>query len=248
MEQNLFTEGVRPGSVTTPEEVHMLICYIFREAGQPVTLDQANEVLQRQSLVNYFEFAEAAERLIRMGHLRPAENGRYTLSPEGEKLADTFRQKLPAAVRERAQRALDDVLTLLRRQQENKVRVKKVGDGCEITLTITDIGSDLMSLTLFLPTEKECEQVRRRFLNDPALLYKGTMALLTGDMETFGENINLSTAKKKKKGRFAGISERTFFTGKKSFPVGFSPRPNKSRAFRPHRSNRGAGLYFLPIM
>ena len=126
MEQNLFTEGVRPGSVTTPEEVHMLICYIFREAGQPVTLDQANEVLQRQSLVNYFEFAEAAERLIRMGHLRPAENGRYTLSPEGEKLADTFRQKLPAAVRERAQRALDDVLTLLRRQQENKVRVKKV--------------------------------------------------------------------------------------------------------------------------
>ena len=99
MEQNLFTEGVRPGSVTTPEEVHMLICYIFREAGQPVTLDQANEVLQRQSLVNYFEFAEAAERLIRMGHLRPAENGRYTLSPEGEKLADTFRQKLPAAVR-----------------------------------------------------------------------------------------------------------------------------------------------------
>ena len=96
MEQNLFTEGVRPGSVTTPEEVHMLICYIFREAGQPVTLDQVNEVLQRQSLVNYFEFAEAAERLIRMGHLRPAENGRYTLSPEGEKLADTFRQPLTA--------------------------------------------------------------------------------------------------------------------------------------------------------
>ena len=54
MEQNLFTEGVRPGSVTTPEQVHMLICYIFREAGQPVTLDQVNEVLQRQSLVNYF--------------------------------------------------------------------------------------------------------------------------------------------------------------------------------------------------
>ena len=104
MEQNLFTEGVRPGSVTTPEEVHMLICYIFREAGQPVTLDQANEVLQRQSLVNYFEFAEAAERLIRMGHLRPAENGRYTLSPEGEKLADTFRQQ---AARTRSRRRSD---------------------------------------------------------------------------------------------------------------------------------------------
>ena len=138
-------------------------------------------------MVNYFEFAEAAERLIRMGHLQPQENDRYVLSDEGAALADTFRQKLPPAVRERAQKALDDVLTLLRRQQENKVRVKKVGDGYQITLTITDIGSDLMSLSLFLPTEKECEQVRRRFLNDPALLYKGTMALLTGDMETFGD-------------------------------------------------------------
>ena len=187
MEQNLFTEGVRPGSVTTPEEVHMLLCYILRKADQPVTLDQVNEVLQRQELVNYFEFAEAADRLIRMGHLVPVENGRYVLSQEGAALADTFRQKLPPAVRERAQKALDDVLTLLRRQQENKVRVKKVGDGFEITLTITDIGSDLMSLKMFLPTEKECEQVRRRFLNDPALLYKGTMALLTGDMETFGD-------------------------------------------------------------
>lgn len=189
MQQNLFTEGVRPGSVTTSDEVLMLICYILREADQPVTMDQVNEVLQRQELVNYFEFAEAAERLIRMGHLQPQQNGGYILSEEGKVLADTFRQKLPAAVRERAQRALDDVLTLLRRQQENKVRVEKVGDGYQITLTLTDIGSDLMSLTLFLPTEKDCEQVRRRFLNDPALLYKGTLALLTGDMETVGELI-----------------------------------------------------------
>ena len=79
MEQNLFTEGVRPGSVTTPEEVHMLICYIFREAGQPVTLDQANEVLQRQSLVNYFEFAEAAERLD--PHGAPAPRRKRPLHP-----------------------------------------------------------------------------------------------------------------------------------------------------------------------
>ena len=187
MEQNFFTEGVRPGSVTTPEQVQMLLCYIFREADRPVTLAQVNEVLQRQSLVNYFEFVEAAKLLIRMGHLQPQQDGSYVLSEEGRALSDTFRDKLPPAVRQRAQCALDDMLTLLRRQRENKVQINQVGDGWQITLTITDIGSDLMSLTLFLPTEEECGQVRRRFLNDPMLLYKGTMALLTGDMETFGD-------------------------------------------------------------
>ena len=189
MENTVFTEGVRPGSVTTPEEVMVLISYILREAHQPVTFDQINEVLQRQSLVNYFEFVSATERLIKLGHVTCGENEHYTLTSTGIQLADTFERQLPPAVRERAQLALDDVLTLLRRQRENKVRVEKVKDGYEITLTITDIGSDLMSLRLFLPTERECEQVRRRFLNDPAILYRGTLALLTGDMETVGELI-----------------------------------------------------------
>ena len=49
-----------------------------------------------------------------------------------------------------------------------------------------------------------------------------------------------------KRGDFAVLVKGLFLTGKKIFPVGFSPRPNKSRAFRPHRSNRGAGLTFSP--
>lgn len=142
---------------------------------------------QRQSLVNYFEFAEAAKLLIRMDIFSRSRTVAMFCPKRGRALSDTFRDKLPPAVRQRAQCALDDMLTLLRRQRENKVQINQVGDGWQITLTITDIGSDLMSLTLFLPTEEECGQVRRRFLNDPMLLYKGTMALLTGDMETFGD-------------------------------------------------------------
>lgn len=183
----IFTEGVRPGSVTTQEEILMLICHILGQAEQPVTMDQLNEVLQRQSLVNYFEFTEAALRLKKLGHVAVNAEGGCTLTESGKELARTFGSKLPAAVRERAALALDDVLTLLRRRRENRVRVDKVGDGYELTLTITDIGSDLMSLRLFLPTREQCQEVGRRFLNDPALIYKGTMALLTGDMKTFGD-------------------------------------------------------------
>ena len=48
-----------------------------------------------------------------------------------------------------------------------------------------------------------------------------------------------------KRGDLQGLVKGLFLTGKKIFPVGFSPRPNKSRAFLPHRSNRGAGLTLL---
>ena len=60
-------------------------------------------------------------------------------------------------------------------------------DGWQISLTIPDIGSDLLSLSIFMPTRRECEAIRRRFLNDPMLVYKGVFALLTGDTRTVGE-------------------------------------------------------------
>ena len=56
-------------------------------------------------------------------------------------------------------------------------------------LTITDIGSDLLKMSLFMPTEQEAKQVQQHFLSDPLLTYKGVLALLTGDLQTVGELI-----------------------------------------------------------
>ena len=44
-----------------------------------------------------------------------------------------------------------------------------------------------------------------------------------------------------KRGDLQGLVKGLFLTGKKIPSRRFSPRPNKSRAFLPHRSNRGAG-------
>ena len=47
MEYNAFTEGVRPGSVTTSHEVMILICYLIDQAGQPVSFQELNAALHR---------------------------------------------------------------------------------------------------------------------------------------------------------------------------------------------------------
>ena len=109
----------------------------------------------------------------------------------GKGVSDTFEAGLPPAVRQRATEALERILTLVRRQRENRVEIRQAADGWLITLTIPDIGSDLLSLTIFMPTQQECEAIRRRFLNDPMLTYKGVFALLTGDTDTVGELVSL---------------------------------------------------------
>ena len=193
MDYNAFTGGVRPGSVTTSPEVMILICYLMDQAGQPVSFKELSAALQGQELVNYFQLVEAVESLRRSGHILPQEyqgEQRLALTPLGREVSSTFEDKLPPAVRERATAALERILTLVRRQRENRVEIRQAEDGWNIDLTIPDIGSDLLSLTIFMPTREECEAIRRRFLNDPMLVYKGVFALLTGDTQTVGELVS----------------------------------------------------------
>ena len=39
---------------------------------------------------------------------------------------------------------------------------------------------------VLLPDEQSCDLVKRRFLNDPVVIYKGVVALLTGSYENVG--------------------------------------------------------------
>ena len=117
------------------------------------------------------------------------DGDRFVLTDLGRTTAETFEATLPASVKERGVKALENIMLLFRRQQDYRVEITQAEDGYMLSLAIPDIGSDLLRLSIFMPTEKECETIRRRFLNDPMLVYKGIFALLTGDMKTVGDLI-----------------------------------------------------------
>ena len=180
-----FTAGVRPGGLTEHYEVKILICYLLEQLGQPMTFREMNDVLQQEGIVNYFEYAEAISELVASGHLitldRADGEQQFTLSDLGVKTARTFEKSIPLSVREDTVRAAEHYLLKQRMEKENQVELCQTEDGYSITLRITDIGSDLMDLTLFVPGEKEGAAIRERFLRDPSLIYRGVVALLTGD-------------------------------------------------------------------
>jgi len=190
LDYNAFTEGVRPGGVNNTPQAMILICFLLKKAGQPVTFEQLNDALQKESLINYFEFAQSFESLVASGHIISDErNGvkYYSPSPLAIETADELESSLPLSVRERSADALANILLLIRRERENKVSVKKLENGFDVTLTITDPTGDLLKITAFMPTEKECETIKQNFINDPMLIYKGVYALLTRDIDTVGK-------------------------------------------------------------
>lgn len=191
MEQEIFRAGVRPGGPTTNDEVKILVCYILSKTGEAMSFEQLHEALSEHELVNYFELVTAVDSLGNTGHIQAAraENGAdlYSATGLGRDTARTIDGLVPSSVRRKAAASADRLLRRQRRKREVAAVIEPSGPGFGVKLSLPESGLDLVEFSVFCPTMEEAELVRRRFLNDPAYIYKGVMALLTGDREIIGE-------------------------------------------------------------
>lgn len=186
---DVFHAGVEPGGLTADYEIKMLICYILRNVNLPIPISALIEVFVTEGIGNYFEAASAAAGLVKTGHLAiVAVNGErcYTATELANETADTLARDLPLAIRDKAVAAARRSLELRESRAKNRVEVKKASDGFLLTVTITDVGSDLMTATLLVPDRETCNKISERFVKDPVLIYKGLVAVLTGSFDSVG--------------------------------------------------------------
>ena len=187
MNFNAFVGGIEPGGLTNDFEVKILICFLLKKIEQPLSFDQVNEILQKTGFVNYFEFVEAVSELQKTEHvlLTTDENGQevFQLSEIGEAMAQTFHHTLPLTVREKTVESARELIQMQKQLEETEVRYHAVDDGYILTMKLKDIGSDLMDLSVFVPSEDECVEIRERIYADPLLLYKTLLAVMRGDYQ-----------------------------------------------------------------
>ena len=193
MENDIFRAGVRPGAPTTEDEVKILLCYVLSSVEKPMSADQLYDALSSHELINYFELVCALEKLTQSGHLlREASetSGQmlYGTTELGGNTGKVLERDLPFAVREKAVSACGKLLQRQQRLREVKISETPSGGGFMLELTIPDEDRpELLTLRVFAPTRRECDLLKRNFLNAPLTVYKGVMALLSGNERVLGE-------------------------------------------------------------
>lgn len=193
---NAFVGGIQPGGLTNDFEVKILICFLLdslkknspgaalSDGEQPgLSFDELNEIFQETGLVNYFEFAESMSELEKTEHIRrqmtpDGEKEIFVITEVGSITAQTFQKTLPLTVREKTLETARHLTEVQKCMDEVDVNYHPVSDGYILQLTIRDIGSDLMNLNVFLPTEEECILVKENIQNDPAEVYSRILTAL----------------------------------------------------------------------
>lgn len=188
-----FDEGVAPGGLKDADDIKILICYLLKSVGRPLSFSNLNDILQHDGLCNYFEFANALHELLVTGHIdieKVDGEDRYKPTSLGISTAALFERRLPKSVRDKAVNAAMKLLAKIKRDAENKVEIAEVpSGGYEVTCTVYDMGDTLASVKLYVTDMAQAQSVKTRFQQSPETIYKGVLALLTGDKSTFKELI-----------------------------------------------------------
>ena len=132
-------------------------------------------------MANYFDTMDAIEELLRLQHLVEAD-GRVATTVTGGQIGETLYMRIPYTLRERSVAAALQLLKRREVEQENTVDIRKLDEhGYEVTCTVMDQDVPLLAVTLRVADRLQAEQIRENFLADPSLLYKSSLAVLTGD-------------------------------------------------------------------
>ena len=118
-------------------EIKVLVCYLLKSIEQPISKQLINEILQENSLANYFEINQAVSDLVRAGSLEEAAQEGDTVyrvtGPRPFRRAQTLEGKPPRSVREKAVNAAIRLLTRAKREQENRIDIEKLENGYHVT-------------------------------------------------------------------------------------------------------------------
>lgn len=176
-----FTAGVEPGGLNNSQEIRILLCYMLDTVGQPMNRDDVTEIILAGGMANYFDTEDAIEELIRLQHLVEADR-KIATTVTGAQIGQSLKVRVPYTLR---QRSVEAALKLLKRyevQRDNKVDIRKLEEGgYAVTCAVQDRGRDLLSVTLRVADNLQAEQIKEHFLADPSLLFRGNLAILTGD-------------------------------------------------------------------
>lgn len=185
MENNTFTGGVGPGGLRTKNDIRVLLCYLLASAGAPLRQEDILSILQEYSLANYFEIMDALSYLMEKDLIAPVPDapGYVMIQPGGGEIASQLDGTLPLAIREKTVLAAANLLARARREQENRVEIKKTEKGYSVTCHVSDGEMDLLTFTLYAPDRYQARMIKKNFHRSPEIIYQVMLAAVTGSRE-----------------------------------------------------------------
>ena len=174
------------GFIQDKLEIKFLILYIAARVTEPLTPEDMQDLTMCDDGIDYFDYAECLNDLVKTEHLRLTEEGRYAITDKGMKNSQICESSLPLSVRQRSDRNIAAYnKAALRRAQVQSHVTERPNGTYTVTLALRDDVDQLMELQLMVADRPTADALAQRFQREPERLYAQLTGLLCGFYVTF---------------------------------------------------------------
>ena len=188
-----------PESFHSPQQVKVFILYLLEKVGYPLDYNDLATIVIRDGYVDYFDFVTYFHELLEQNHIKkytaeelvekgieaPSKNGDfYIVTETGKMIAQGLSDDLLlAAIRERSYVSAMRHLSLEKRGAIIKHDIEAVGNGSYIFhCSIKDREGLAFNLSLRADSFMQATRMRMNFEDKPDVVYRGIIALVTGNV------------------------------------------------------------------
>jgi len=174
----------RHGFIHDMMDVKVLILYVAARSSYPMTNQEIYELCYQDECLSYFDVCTAIPQLVASGHLEEVEDTRYQITAKGREQGEITADSIAFTVRQRAENAVERFNRQLRRSSFVKTQVIPRENGeYSVIMSLDDEMSNLMTLELVAPDQRQAVRLSRKFEKKAELIYNLTMTELLEDDE-----------------------------------------------------------------
>lgn len=182
MDNDAFSMGVAPGGLKDRSEIKLMVCYLLKTLRKSLTRTQISEILQQHGIANYFEINGAISDLISSKKVTceiTDDDELITLTAKTELSVALIERDLPRSLREKAVSSALKILQRDRIKKESTVTAEPHNQGHHVTLSVTDMDTELLKITVYVADERQVEIVKRNFYDNAVDIYSDVISSLT---------------------------------------------------------------------
>ena len=169
--------------------VKIFVLYLMKNINYPMDLITINEIVMQTDYIMYLDFAVAFHEMLDGGLIEEVGtdsdtgDALYAVTKKGSLVAESMKSDLLPSI-------LDQSLTYALRYLDFKRRgitvdctYEPAGDQTyNVTVMIREKNKILMQTTVNVDSEYRSRQMRENFRDRPDVIYRGVVALLTGNV------------------------------------------------------------------
>ncbi len=169
------------------KDIKIFILFILNNLNRPMKYEDINDTIMQDGIVGGLDFADCFADLIDAGNIqeiRDEDTLYYELTLQGRQVVESLQNDIPKSVRAQGLKSAFRLLDFKERGSEISAKYSLRDDGkYDLCCSIIDEKQLSLEIKLIVESSNQLELMMHNFDDRPEVMYRGIVALLTGDME-----------------------------------------------------------------